>query len=207
MQASTASMKRLCAAFSTEISDFHRKSEPVHVKVERYDSPIILTRKQTKEFLHERIFDRSRAAEKVIDWIASLSGRVFIVARSNLFLQIDAPYNFQCLNPVYKQFLQDLIIDSRWKGLVTLNNKLSLGEHIILVKDVGSPLLDRLQIILEQKGFAIKEIVSVGGKKIEEVIQNNYKQNFGADYLAPANAVSVKLEESEEEGWVSILDH
>jgi len=192
MQYSTASIKRLCAKFSADI----QKHDGI-VKVECYDAPIILTREQTKVFLHEHIFDGHCVDPNIVDSIASQSD-LLLVARSDLFEQIDAPYMFGCLHSIYKRFLQDLIIESNWDGLILYKNHLAISKtHIILVKKMTYPSLDFLRSTLKQAGsseFAVKKIIDIGDD-IENVVKNIYEENFGKFYNAPANGSPIKIEE------------
>ena len=194
MQFTTASMKRLCAMFSADIE----KHDGI-LKVECYAAPIILTRQQTKVFLREHIFDGHYVDPKIVDSIASQSD-LFLVARSDLFGQIDAPYNFGCLHSIYKRFLQELIIESNWDGLITANNCLAVCKtHVILVKNMTSPSLDLLRNTLKQTGssnYAMKKIID---NNIEDVVNNIYEENFGMFYNAPANGSPIKIEKVEED--------
>ena len=193
MQYSTASIKRLCATFSA--ADI-QKHDGI-VKVECYDAPIILTREQTKVFLHEHIFDGHCVDPNIVDSIASQSD-LLLVARSDLFGQIDAPYNFGYLHSIYKRFLQDLIIESNWDGLILSDNCVAISNtYVILVKKMNCPSLDFLRSTLKQTGssnFAMKKIIDIGDD-IENVVKNIYEENFGKFYNAPANGSPIKIEE------------
>lgn len=192
MQVSIASIKRLCATLPSP-AEIRRHDGGV-VKVECYDAPIILTREQTKVFLRKHC--HKNVDPKIVDSIASKS-HLFLVARSNLFGQINAPYDFECLHSIYKQFLQDLMIESNWDGLIACDNRLTFSNsHVILVKKMTSPWLDLILNSLEQRhssNFSMKKIIDIGDS-IDKVVDNIYQQNFGMFYDAPANASPIKIE-------------
>lgn len=192
MQSSTASIKRLCANFPSALNAHLQRHDDI-VKVERYEAPIILTREQTKLFLSEHIFCGSKIVD--IDSIVSESRDTLLVARSDLFGQIDAPYNFQYLHPLYRQFLQELIIGSHWHSLILSKNNLAFSErYVILVKEVTSPSFTRLQSIFKEKS----KQHPLNEDKIETVVHNIYEENCGKYYLSTIETVSpVKCEDED----------
>ena len=203
--ARTAFMKRICCcSFHREVKD----NGGPNIKEEHGErnfrscisQPKILTREETKAFIHKRIIGSGGTQIKhFVDRVARSNN--ILIAESNIFEHIDDPLIFQeRLHPEHKMFLDLFIIGSSWGGLLTCEKRLCTGgNYIIMIRDITSPSLNGLKkILLTGEGckFAIKDLRLSKVQGIEELVNENHGMRCGM-FSPPANGVNIKQEEED----------
>ncbi len=217
--ARTAFMKRICCcSFHREVKgvkricchSFHRDGKDdggPNIKVEHGEriiqscisQPKILTREETKAFIHKRII--GSGGTRIKNFVHRLvRSNNILIAESNIFEHIDDPLNFQDqLHPEHKMFLDLFIIGSSWGGLLTCEKRLCTGgNYIIMIRDITSPSLNGLKKILTGDGckFAIKDLRLSKVRDIEELVNENHGMRCGM-FSPPPNGVKIKQEEED----------
>lgn len=199
---SSATLKRLCASWLNSHRHRQRQCNNINIiKVEHFDTPRVLTRKETEDFLIENSFTFSndpKVNQNIVNQVASQS-KLLLVVRSDLFRAIDDPFCFQCLDEIYKKILQELIIESHWGGLITFCKNLAIADHLVLIKDVDTArnrqslnaLFEMLQ--MENK-FEMIKIEKIAEGNIEKLVLKNHGLRCGM-FTKPPNGVAIKLEE------------
>lgn len=207
---SPALIKKLVWSLAKEVETAKQNNNTL-VKFECYEAPKILMRGQVRLFLCNHFFADPSTDSKLISFLAAQSN--IIIVRSNLFRELDCSYAFGYLHSVYKRFLQELIIDSRWNGLIKSNGCLSVSDHLILIKDTNvssSPSVKALLKILQPRNkvdpeeFAKTEIVTIPkGAKIEDLVSENYRKRWMVltAPVAGGSAIKVKQEEDGCSSW------
>jgi hypothetical protein len=201
---SPAMLKRLCASFSTKVNS-QREGHDHIVKIEHFESPRCLTRRETENFFTEHFFCNTSQYDmddrKIACELAAQSDLI-LVFRSDLFGVIDDIFLFRCLNKLYKDILEELIIGSRWEGLITSSNELGIAGHVILVKDVEAAiscrslnaLFERVKIKKEVEIIKIQTMASEEGD-FEKLVQNYAESRYRKFTNPPSNGVAIKQEE------------
>lgn len=205
LSSSPALIKKLVWSLAGEVETAKQKNNTL-VKFECYEAPKILMREQVRLFLCKHFFVDPFTDSKLISFLAAQSD--IIIVQSDLFLELDYSNAFGYLHSVYKRFLQELIIDSRWNGMIKSNGCLSVSGHLILIKDnvSSSPSVAALLKILqprnkvdpEEFAKAKKELVTIPkGAKIEDLVNENYRKRWLVltAPVAGGSAIKVKQEE------------
>lgn len=212
---SSAMLKRLCASYPAKVnSQRHATCECDNiVKIELFQSPRCLTRKETTDFIMDYFFspnfnktNQNDARTKIVREVAAQS-QLMLVVRSDLFRTIDDPFYFQCLDESYKKILQELIIGSHWEGLLTSHNELAFGDHVILIKDVEvaeschslNALFEMLKIENKSKKFEMIKIQTIAeGRSVEMLVRKNAESRNRMFTNPPTNANGVTIKQEED---------
>lgn len=183
-------LKRICHDYTLILQLQQKHDQVEHVKIKRSGKMVMVPIKQEQDSYHYHNFTNPSPIPRVLNckemhsflynmvkrYRSSFAEHNFliditreaveesniVIVESNVFNNINDHHRYSETHPMVKQYLNELLIESGWAGILGHNSYLSIdGCHIVLIRDIEDSSLKRLNTALKAHGkYSYTEIAN-----------------------------------------------